>query len=68
MKPKAIQQMKQALIKNNYYDLYDSIADNGFETKELYAKLTNAQTAKKAMQVLRAEVVELIANPTKATQ
>lgn len=35
-------QMIEALETNNVYDLYDALADNGFETDEVWRNGSNA--------------------------
>lgn len=52
-----LRQMIDALIDNNYYDLYDSLADNGLETQELFDELSKTEDLERAMKILRREVV-----------
>lgn len=60
MNKKTIQQLIDSLIDNNYYDLYDALADNDLETQELFAELKNTQDLEQTMRILRREVVSHI--------
>jgi len=60
MNKRILQQLTDSLIDNNYYDLYDALADNDLETQELFKELKNTKDLEKTMRILRREVVSHI--------
>jgi len=57
MKKKTAIQLIDALIENNYYDLYDALADNHLESKELFEELSTTNDLETALRILRRETM-----------
>ena len=60
MNKRTLQQLIDSLIDNNYYDLYDALADHHFESQELFEELKNTKDLEQTMRILRREVVSHI--------